>query len=89
MALRTFYGPGHLDIDWPTHAAGIRMTRCDIAWRKAERRSTRTGQRTPRRLHRRSGLRRRPGRIHSLPTHRLVDRRRPADGVGKGVIDTR
>ena len=47
MALRTFYGPGPVDIGWPANAAGIRMTRCDIGWRKAERRSTRTGQRHP------------------------------------------
>jgi len=47
MALRTFYGPGALDIGWPANAAEVRMTRCDIAWRKAERRSSRTGQRHP------------------------------------------
>ena len=47
MALRTFYGPGSSDIGWPANAAEIRMTRCDIAWRKAERRSSRTGQRHP------------------------------------------
>ncbi|MCX6637136.1 MAG: CRISPR system precrRNA processing endoribonuclease RAMP protein Cas6 [Acidobacteria bacterium] len=47
IALRTFYGPGPVKLDWPAHAAEIRMTRCDIAWRKAERRSTRTGQRHP------------------------------------------
>jgi hypothetical protein len=47
IALWTFYDPGPLELDWPGHAAEIRMTRCDIAWRKAERRSTRTGQRHP------------------------------------------
>jgi hypothetical protein len=47
MALRTFYGPGSSGIGWPANATGIRMTRCDIAWRKAERRSSRTGQRHP------------------------------------------
>ncbi len=46
-ALRTFYGLGPLEMDWPADASRIRMTRCNIAWEKAERRSTRTGQTHP------------------------------------------
>ena len=46
-ALRLFYGPGPYITEWPTHAAHIRMTRCEIVWEKATRRSSRTGQTHP------------------------------------------
>jgi hypothetical protein len=47
IALWTFYGTARNELDWPTHAAQIRMKRCDVAWRKARRRSSRTGQTHP------------------------------------------
>ena len=46
-ALRAFYGPGPLDIDFRAmgqRASCIRMTRCDLRDEHAERRSSRTGQ---------------------------------------------
>jgi hypothetical protein len=49
-ALCALYGSGPLAIDFKAmgeRAAGIRMTRCDIEWREAERLSSRTGQRHP------------------------------------------
>ena len=45
--LRTLYGPGPLDIDFRAsgaRAADVRMTRCEVRWQDAARRSTRTGQ---------------------------------------------
>jgi hypothetical protein len=48
--LCALYGVGPLAIDFKgmgERAAGIRMTRCDIEWREAERLSSRTGQRHP------------------------------------------
>ena len=48
--LRALYGGGPLEIDFHgmgERAAAVRMTRCELEWREAERRSTRTGQRHP------------------------------------------
>lgn len=48
--LRTLYGPGPLDIDFRgmgERAAAVRLTRCELQWHEAERRSSRTGQTHP------------------------------------------
>lgn len=48
--LRALYGAGPLDIDFRAmgdRAALVRMTRCELRWAKAERLSSRTGQRHP------------------------------------------
>jgi hypothetical protein len=48
--LRALYGEGPLDIDFRAagdRAAAVRMTRCELEWHTAERRSSRTGQRHP------------------------------------------
>jgi hypothetical protein len=45
--LRSLYGPGALEIDFRgmgERAAATRMTRCDLAWEQAKRKSGRTGQ---------------------------------------------
>ncbi len=47
MALWAFYGRVPAQPDWPVHAEQVRITRCDLVWRKAARRSSRTGQRHP------------------------------------------
>ena len=48
--LRALYGPGLLDIDFRTtgeRAARVTLSRCDLAWHSAQRRSSRTGQTHP------------------------------------------
>lgn len=48
--LRALYGPGPLDIDFRgmgERAAAVRLTRCELQWHEAERRSSRTGQTHP------------------------------------------
>ncbi len=45
--LRGLYGPGPLDVDFRVlaeRAAAIRVTRCQVDWERASRRSSRTGQ---------------------------------------------
>jgi hypothetical protein len=49
-ALRAIYGSGPLEIDFRgmgERAGAVRMTRCEVQWIEAERRSSRTGQRHP------------------------------------------
>jgi hypothetical protein len=49
-ALRALYGAGPLEVDFRAmgeRAAAVRMTRCDLQWVEARRRSSRTGQRHP------------------------------------------
>jgi hypothetical protein len=49
-ALRAFYGPGPLEIDFHgmgERAAAVRMARCEIRWDHVERKSSRTGQTHP------------------------------------------
>ena len=49
-ALRAMYGGGPLEIDFRgmgERAGAVRMTRCELEWVEAERRSSRTGQRHP------------------------------------------
>lgn len=46
-ALRALYGPGPLEVDFRgmgQRAAAVRLTHCDLATHRAERRSSRTGQ---------------------------------------------
>ena len=48
--LRALYGSGPLDIDFRAmgeRAGGVRLTRCDLQWTSAARRSSRTGQTHP------------------------------------------
>lgn len=48
--LRALYGGGPLEIDFRgmgERAGAVRMTRCELEWRGADRRSSRTGQRHP------------------------------------------
>jgi hypothetical protein len=48
--LRALYGPGPLDIDFRAmgeRADQVRLSRCELAWRATERRSSRTGQTHP------------------------------------------
>src|SRR2546422_10410186 len=45
--LRALYGPGPLEIDFKgmgERAARVKMTRCELRWTEAERRSGKTGQ---------------------------------------------
>jgi hypothetical protein len=49
-ALRALYGVGPLKVDFRAmgeRAAAVRMTRCELEWVEARRRSSRTGQRHP------------------------------------------
>jgi hypothetical protein len=49
-ALRALYGGGPLEIDFRgagERAAAVRLTRCELQWIHAQRRSSRTGQRHP------------------------------------------
>jgi hypothetical protein len=48
--LRALYGAGPLAIDFRAmgdRAAQVRMTRCELQWAEADRRSSKTGQRHP------------------------------------------